>query len=107
MGRLTDNQYQINISIEKMKKYGFRYDRSFECYTYIFPVYKYKGIIPIIYCKLGVNEETKNVWINVYDDNDRFYASYYNDENYKNTTINDIEKAITKELNKLSITRVG
>ncbi len=107
MDRLTDNQYKINISKDKMKKIGFRYDRNFDGYTYTFSVYKYKGIVPMIYCKLGVDEELKKVWISVCDDNDRLYAPYYNDEYGRNTIIKDIENAITKELNKLGIKRVN
>lgn len=107
MDRLTENQYELSISKDKMKKIGFRYDRSFEGYIYTFPVYKYNGSVPMIYCKLGIDEESKRVCLSICDDNDRLYAPYYNDEYGKNTIIKDIEKAISKELNKLGAKRVN
>ena len=106
MGKLTDNRYKLDISKSQMKKLGFRYDRGIEEYTYTFVVYKYKGIVPMVYCKLGIDEETGIVWFKVCDDNDRLYAPYYNNEYGKNIVVQDIEKAISKELNKLGAKKV-
>ena len=105
MGRLTKNQYKLDISKAQMKKLGFRYDRSIDAYTYTFTVHIYKGI-SLIYCKLGIDDETKDVWFNVYDANDILYAAYYNDEYGKNSIVDNIEKVISKELNKLGVKRV-
>ncbi len=107
MERLAENRYKLDITKVQKKKFGFRYDHSVDDYTYIFPVYKYKGIVPTIYCKLGVDEETKIVWFNVCDDNDRLYAPYYNDEYGKNLIVQDIEKIIIKEFKKLGVKKVN
>lgn len=106
MDRLAENQYKLDIDRNQMKKLGFRYNRSVDDYIYTFVVYKYKGTVPMIYCKLGVDEETKRVWFNVCDDNDRLYAPYYNYEYGKNSIIPDIERVISQELTKLGVIKV-
>ncbi len=105
MDRLTERQYKLDIDRNQMKKLGFRYDHDIEDYVYKFPVYRHKEI-PLIYCKLGIDDETKRVWFNVCNSDGRLYASYYNGEYGKNDIVNDIEKAIFKELNKLDIKKV-
>lgn len=107
MDRLAENQYKLDISKAQMKKIGFRYDHSIDDYTYSFPVYKYKGIVPMVYCKLGIDEETKRVWFKICDDSDRLYAPYYNNEYGRNIIVKDIEKVILKEFNKLGIKKVS
>ena len=53
-----------------------------------------------------MDEETQRAWLNVCDDNDRLYAPYYNDEYGKNIIVQDVEKEIAKELNRLGIKKV-
>lgn len=43
-----------------MKKFGFR------------SVYRHKEI-PLIYCKLGIDDKTKRVWFNVCDSDGRLF----------------------------------
>lgn len=85
---------------------GFRYSKKYEGHVHTFVVYKYKEMVPMIYCRLTVDEETQRAYLNVCDDNDRLYAPYYNDEYGKNVIVQDIEKEINKELNRLGIEKV-
>lgn len=105
MGRLAENRYRLDVTKEEMKKLGFRYDNEFDDYIYKFPVYKYNKI-PILFCKIGIDEETKHIWFNVYDNNG-LYMPYYNDEYGKNTLIPLIEERIEKEFSKLGIRKVN
>ena len=106
MNRLTENQYILNISKVQMKKIGFKYDHSIDDYTYTFPVYKYKEI-PLIFCKLGVDEETQKLWFNVYDTNNVLYSPYYDRRYGHNIIISQIEQAVSKELTKLGAAKVN
>jgi len=103
---LKDNEYKLNISKTKMKEFGFRYDSKLENYIYKFPVYK-NNKVPLIFCKLGINEETHAVWFNVYDSNDMLYAPYYNRTYGKNSIVPIIDKVIENELNKLGAKKVN
>ncbi|MCM1045271.1 MAG: hypothetical protein NC417_07150 [Candidatus Gastranaerophilales bacterium] len=105
MDRLAENQYKLNITKGQMKSLGFRYDHSLDAYIYKFPVYKCDKI-PLIFCKLGIDEETHRIWFNVYDANDALYAPYYNNEYGENELIDIIERKIGQELKKLGVTRV-
>lgn len=107
MGRLAENEYKFEVAKDKLRKLGFRYSKTYEGYVHTFVVYKYKKIVPMIYCRITVNEETQRAWLNVCDDNDRLYAPYYNDEYGKNVMRQDIEKEIIKELNRLGIKKVN
>ena len=106
MERIAENQYKLDIDINQMKKIGFKFDHELEEYVYKFPVYKYDGI-PLIFCKLGIDEETKRIWFKVCDSNNISYSPYYNSEYGKNKIIPQIEKEILKELNKLRVTKVN
>ena len=105
MDRLAENQYKLNIDRNQMKKIGFSYDHELEDYIYKFPVYKYNKV-PLLFCKLGIDEETNRVWFNICDANNTLYAPYYNGEYGCNSIISDIEKVISSELNKLGVTKV-
>ncbi|MCR2049719.1 hypothetical protein NSB25_20910 [Acetatifactor muris] len=106
MDRLAENQYKLDININQMKKVGFKFDHELEEYVYKFPVYKYNGI-PLIFCKLGIDEDTKRIWFNVCDSNNILYSPYYYKEFGKNRIIPQIEKEILKVLNKLKATKVN
>lgn len=106
MDRLAENQYVFETTKDKLRKLGFRYSKKYEGYVHTFVAYSYKKIVPMIYCRITVDEETKRAWLNVCDDNDRLYAPYYNDEYGKNVIMQDIEKAISIELGRLGIEKV-
>lgn len=105
MDRLAENQYKLELTKNQMKSLGFRYDHDLDCYIYKFPVYKCDKI-PLIFCKLGIDEETHRVWFNVYDANNIIYAPYYDNEYGNNIVIAIIERKIAQELKKLGVTKV-
>jgi len=105
MGRLADGRYKLDITKEEMKKLGFRYNNEYDGYVYRFPVYKYNKI-PILFCKMGIDEETNQVWFNIYDNNG-LYMPYYNQEYGRNTLISLIDERIEKEFSKLGIRKVN
>lgn len=105
MGRLAKTQYKLDISKKEMKALGFRYDRELGDYIYKFSVYQYNKS-PLLFCKIGIDEETKRVWFNIYDTSNVLYAPYYNNEYGNNDIIPDIEKVILSELDKLGVTKV-
>lgn len=104
MGRLAENSYKLDVTKEKMKKLGFRYDNEVDGYIYKFPVYKYNKI-PVLFCKIGIAEETNRIWFNVYDNNG-LYMPYYNAEYGKNMVVPLIEERIENEFTKLGIRKV-
>lgn len=95
-----NKKFKLDITTQQMKDVGFRYDHNVEDYTYRFPVYKYKKQ-PIIFCTLGIDEETKEVRFTVKDANDNVYAPFYDREYGVNDIIPLIEKNISSELRKL------
>ena len=107
MERLAQKQYKLKVSKDKLCRLGFRYNKGLEGYSRTVEVYKYKNTVPMIYCRINVDEEDNRVWLIVCDDNDRLYAPYYNSEFGKNTIVDDIEKNISKELNRLGILKVN
>lgn len=90
----------LNLSPQQMKELGFKYDFQLQDYIYEFPVYKYKNI-PSIICKLGIDEDTHKIWLNVYDANGGLYTSYYDREYGKSNIVSIIDKNIEKEIKKL------
>ncbi len=100
MGRFIENEYKLEISKKKMKELGFKYDLQLDKYIYKFPVYK-NNKVPLIFCKLGIDEETNCIWFNVYDLHDMLYAPYYNRTYGKNSVVPIIDKEIKKEINRL------
>ena len=105
MARLVQSQYKLDVTKNEMKALGFRYDRELDDYIYKFPVYQYNKN-PLLFCKIGIDEETKKIWFNVYDARNALYALYYNDEYGNNDIIPNIEKVILSELDKLGVTKV-
>lgn len=107
MGKSAEEHYKLEAARDKLQRMGFRYSKICEGYTYTFPVYNYNKAVPVIYCRITVDEETNRAWLNVCDDNGRLYAPYYNQEYGKNAIIQNIEKVIANELNKLEIKKVN
>lgn len=101
MDRLTENRYKLDITKDAMKKLGFRYDGECDSYTYKFPVYKYNKV-PVLFCKIGIDEETNQIWFNICDNNG-LYMPYYNEEYGTNMLIPLIDERIEKEFSKLGI----
>ena len=108
MNKQNDKTYTLNLTSDEMKELGFKYDFELQEYAYMFPVYnrKSKNKKDSIICKLGINEETKQVWINVYNSNGRLYPSYYNRQYGKSNIIPIIDKNIKTEINKLKNSEV-
>lgn len=95
--------YRLYISKHEMKAIGFKYDCILKDYVYEFPVYKY-GRKPVIICKLGIDQETYEIWFNVCSTNGVLYAAYYDREFHKNNLIvGIIENNIQKEFKKLGV----
>lgn len=100
MGLLNKQKYKVNLTKESMKELGFRYDYELGDYVLKFTVYKY-GKIPLIFCKLGIDEETNIIWHCVCDANNNLYTPYYNHEYGKNSIVPNIERKIKKKLKEL------
>ncbi|MBD5496443.1 MAG: hypothetical protein HDR11_01575 [Lachnospiraceae bacterium] len=105
MDRLIESRYELALSKSQMKKIGFRYDYDLENYIYKFPVYKNKGI-PLIFCKLVIDEDTDIVWFNVYNADNTLYTPYYDKTYGNNSVVAEIESAILYKLNKLGAVKV-
>ena len=93
---------KLDITKTQMRKLGFKYDNELDDYIYKFVVYRYDNI-PLLCCKLGIDEETKRVWYDIYNMNNTLYAPYYNRRYGHNLIIQDIEKAVSDEWGKLGI----
>ena len=100
-----NTQFELDLALSQMKDQGFKYDPSIEDYVYKFAVYKYKKQ-PLIFCKIGIDEDTKQVWYTVCDINNITYVPFYDREYGVNYMILNIEKIILQELKKLGVTLV-
>ena len=98
-------QFSLDLSRFKLKELGFRYDSKLDCYVHKFPIYNYKKQ-PVIFCKIGINDEDNSIWYNVCEANDTLYAGYYNSEYGHNSLIEKIDKAILHKLKSLGAKRV-
>ena len=97
--------YKLDLSPQELKTLGFRYDHNSEDYTYEFPVYRSHGKT-VLYCKIGIEEGTKLVWFNVYDNNRQLYTPYYNRTYGRSNVITIIDSNISKELLRLGAEEV-
>lgn len=95
--------YILNITSQEMKDLGFKYDFELQDYIYKFPVYLSQKKEPLVFCKLGIDEETKKVFFNVCDTNGGLYTPYYNREYGKSKVVEVIDKNIRKEFTRLGI----
>ncbi len=100
MVQLENKNFKLDLSNNELKDLGFKYDNSFDAYTYRFPVYKYNKA-PLIFCKIGVDEETNMVWYNVYNADGSLYSPFYNREYGVNSLLSGIEKNILIKLKEL------
>ncbi len=54
MAQLENMNFKLDLSNNELKDLGFKYDNSFDTYTYRFPVYRYNKS-PLIFCEIGVD----------------------------------------------------
>lgn len=95
-----NKKYILNITPQQMKEVGFHYDYLLQEFVYEFPVYRANGK-PDIVCKIVIDEETKELLINVYHLKGSLYKPYYDREYGKSDVLNVIDKNIATELQKL------
>lgn len=101
MGELNEKIY-IRPIVQTTETIGFRYDTKLDEYVYEFPVYLCNGK-PSIVCKLGIKEDTNEVWLNVCDVTGRTYPSYYVREYGNSKIIPIIDRNIEKELKRIGV----
>ena len=95
--------YILSVNSTQMKELGFRYDYEIQDYIYKFPVYKSKKNEPLIFCKLGVDEDVKRVYFNVTNKDGTLYAPYYDRQYGKSMVVEMIDKNIQKEFKELGV----
>lgn len=100
MVQLANKKFKLDLSNNELKNLGFKYDNSFDAYTYRFPVHKYNKTF-LIFCKIGVDEETKMIWYNVYNSDGSLYSPFYSREYGVNGLLSGIEKNILIKLKEL------
>ena len=92
----------LNLTKQQQKLVGFKYDYDLKEYIYKFPVYRAKDSgKATLFCKLGINDETNEVWTDVFSTTGQLYTSYYRREGVKSDVIKKVDKNIKKELDKL------
>ncbi len=99
---LKDTEYKLTLTKDQMRKIGFRYDFDVNDYVYKFPVYINKGI-PLLFCKLGIFENSDDIWFNVYNEDESLCRSYYERNYGRNDVIKEIDKRILKELKMIGV----
>ena len=98
--------YKLKLTPEKFRSLGFRYDVIGECYTYEFPVYKYKNS-PTLFCRLWVDKDTEELNYVVQDVNRKIYAAFYNREcGGTNWVVLTVEENIAKEFKRLGVKKI-
>ncbi len=100
MVQLENKKFKLDLSISELKDLGFKYDNACDTYTYRFTVYRYNKN-PLIFCKIGIDEETNRVWYNVYNADGSLYCPFYNREYGVNGLLSGIEKNILIKLKEL------
>lgn len=102
----NNKTYILSVNSTQMRGLGFKYDYIIKDYIYQFPVYKSQKKEPLVFCKLGVDEETKQVFFNVCNPDSSLYTPYYNRECGKSTVVEVIDKNIEKEFEKLGVIEI-
>ena len=98
-------RYTLDLSYKQQKEIGFRYDPKLNEYVYEFPVYLYKGR-PNIVCKLGINENSNEIWYQVCNINGQTYFPFYVRSYGENKVVRIIDKNIEKQLRQLGAKRI-
>lgn len=99
----NNKTYISSVNSTQMKELGFKYDFEIQDYIYRFPVYLSQKKEPLVFCKLGVDEETKQVYFNVTNKDGTLYAPYYDRQYGKSVVVETIDKNIKKEFEKLGV----
>lgn len=103
----NNKTYILSVNSTQMKEMGFKYDYGIQDYIYKFPVYKSKKFnSPLIFCKLGVDEETKKVFYNICNLDGTLYAPFYDRQYGKSNVVEVIDKNIEKEFKKLGVIEI-
>ena len=102
----NNKTYILSVNSTQMKELGFRYDYIIKDYIYQFPVYKSKKNEPLVFCKLGVDEETKKVYFNVCNADGTLYNPFYDRYYGKSNVVKVIDKNIEKEFKKLGVIEI-
>ena len=100
----NNKSYILSVNSAQMKELGFKYDYIIKDYIYQFSVYKSQKKEPLVFCKLGIEEETKRVFFNVCNPDGSLYTPFYNREYGKSKVVEIIDKNIKKEFKKLGVT---
>lgn len=96
MVNIHDYKLHSKVTTDMLKEKNFKYIDG--CYSYRFPVYKDKHE-SIMWCVLYVEIENKLCSINVYDQNNNTYASFFNrDYGGTNKLVEDIDRRINAQL---------
>lgn len=101
---IHENKYIISDNTAKyLLDLGFKYDDLGENYVYMFTVLRYDKTT-VLRCRITAFTDTKEIQIDVIDNNFTPYAPFYNIEygNY-DVVLNKINKAILNEFSKLKI----
>lgn len=107
MQKNNNKSYILSVNSAQMKELGFRYDYEIHDYIYKFPVYKSKKKEPLIFCRLGVDEETKRVFFNICNPDNSLYTPFYNREYGKSKVVEVIDRNVQKEFRKLGVEKNG
>ena len=99
----NNRTYILSVNSTQMKELGFKYDFELQDYIYKFPVYKSKKNEPLVFCKLGIDEETKKVYFNICNTDGTLYAPFYDRYYGKSDVIKVIDRNITKEFERLGV----
>ena len=99
-----NKSYILSVNSTQMKELGFKYDFELQDYIYKFPVYKSQKKEPLVFCKLGVDDESKRVFFNVTNKDGTLYAPYYDRQYGKSMVVEMIDKNINKEFKNLGVT---
>ena len=100
---MLNRTYILSVNSAQMKELGFKYDFELQDYIYKFPVYKSQKKEALVFCKLGIDEETKKVYFNICNTDETLYAPFYDRYYGKSKVVEVIDKNISKEFNKLGI----
>ena len=93
---------KLDLSQSEYKKY-FKYDFKLGEYLYTFPVYSCNHE-PVLFCKMGVDKETSEVFYQVCDSYGRLYPAYYNRcYSSNNRVVSLIDKKINAKFRQLGV----
>lgn len=101
--KLYNKKYYIEkIDRTELEKYGFKYSYEKNTYSIIFPLDKYKKYI-VLYGKITISNDTKDVTVDVYSENGNYYHHFYNSDNSQEGYLKLIYKKINKRFAKYGI----